>query len=107
MADPLRLKQIFLNLVNNALTYTPEGGSVTISARPRKGAYEFDVADTGIGMKKERFQEYLRGFIELIKIEVEIQAEQDLVLRLSNTLWRRMKGRFQSIANKAKERLLQ
>ena len=26
MADPLRLKQIFLNLINNALTYTPEGG---------------------------------------------------------------------------------
>ncbi|QLI77363.1 two-component system histidine kinase PnpS [Bacillus pumilus] len=67
MADPLRLKQIFLNLVNNALTYTPEGGSVTITARPRKGAYEFDVADTGIGMKKSEIPRIFERFYRIDK----------------------------------------
>lgn len=67
MADPLRLKQIFLNLVNNALTYTPEGGSVTISAKLRKDAYEFDVADTGIGMKKSEIPRIFERFYRIDK----------------------------------------
>ncbi|MFJ5965219.1 two-component system histidine kinase PnpS [Bacillus sp. NPDC093026] len=67
MADPLRLKQIFLNLVNNALTYTPEGGSVTITARPRKDGYEFDVEDTGIGMKKSEIPRIFERFYRIDK----------------------------------------
>lgn len=67
MADPLRLKQIFLNLINNALTYTPEGGSVTITARQRKDSYEFDVADTGIGMKKSEIPRIFERFYRIDK----------------------------------------
>ncbi len=49
-ADPKRLKQIVLNLVNNAFRYTPEGGTVTIIAKEQDGDFLFSVQDTGMGI---------------------------------------------------------
>ena len=53
-ADPVRLKQIVLNLASNAVKFTPAGGTVTISARlDPKGDVLLAVTDTGIGMRQE------------------------------------------------------
>ena len=52
-ADPKRLKQIVLNLVNNAFRYTPEGGTVTIIAKEQDGDFLFSVQDTGMGIAPE------------------------------------------------------
>jgi two-component system phosphate regulon sensor histidine kinase PhoR len=49
-ADRDRLAQILINLVDNAVKYTPSGGSVTVTAREREGAIEVAIADTGIGI---------------------------------------------------------
>jgi len=47
-ADALRLKQVLINLLTNALKYTPEGGRVTIGvSEQQNGEVLFDVADTG------------------------------------------------------------
>lgn len=57
--DKLRLNQILLNLVSNAMKFTKAGGSVTViisekeCAKEGKASYEFRVKDTGIGMSKE------------------------------------------------------
>src|SRR5207245_9129143 len=48
--DPLRLKQIVVNLVDNAIKYTPPGGSVSVSTFPQDGRVVLEVADTGIGI---------------------------------------------------------
>jgi two-component system phosphate regulon sensor histidine kinase PhoR len=51
LADRDRLVQILLNLVDNAVKYTPEGGRVTVRAQePADGHMEIDVVDTGIGI---------------------------------------------------------
>jgi len=50
-ADRDRLAQILINLVDNAIKYTPAGGRVTVSARRiEDGRVEVAVADTGVGI---------------------------------------------------------
>jgi signal transduction histidine kinase len=54
VADPLRLKQILLNLLTNAVKYSGPGGSVTIRVRPdNEGAVLIAVRDTGRGIAPE------------------------------------------------------
>jgi cell cycle sensor histidine kinase DivJ len=49
-ADRRALKQIGLNLISNALKFTPRGGLVTVSMVPLAGALELTVTDTGVGI---------------------------------------------------------
>ena len=62
LADAGKLKQMLLNLVSNAIKFTPEGGTVTIGARRFEESVEIWVADNGIGIaekdQKEIFQEF-------------------------------------------------
>jgi two-component system heavy metal sensor histidine kinase CusS len=50
--DPTWLHQLFANLIHNAIQYTPEGGSVTVEARPADGEALVRVCDTGPGMSE-------------------------------------------------------
>ncbi len=52
LVDPDRLRQILLNLITNAIKYTPENGTITISAHlyNNNTAIEFSIRDTGMGI---------------------------------------------------------
>ncbi|MBC7236768.1 MAG: HAMP domain-containing protein [Chloroflexi bacterium] len=52
-ADEDRLRQVLLNLVGNALQYTPTGGQVTVRAWAAAGFVHVEVSDTGIGIAPE------------------------------------------------------
>ena len=64
LTDGSRMNQIILNIIGNAIKYTPEGGSIDYTVeekpcdRPGRSIYSFTVADTGIGMSEE-FQKHL------------------------------------------------
>lgn len=49
-ADPVKLEQVLVNLLDNAIKYTPEGGNVTVSARTEGDMIQINVADTGVGI---------------------------------------------------------
>jgi len=51
--DERKVKQVLLNLLSNALKFTPEGGRIDVSARVQDGAAEIAVADTGVGIAPE------------------------------------------------------
>jgi two-component system, OmpR family, sensor kinase len=52
-ADPARLKQVVVNLLDNAIKYTPESGKVSISVMKQDGRAVFEIADTGIGISPD------------------------------------------------------
>jgi signal transduction histidine kinase len=51
--DPLRLSQIIGNLLNNAIRYTPPGGSVTVTASTTPDEFHLSVQDSGPGISSE------------------------------------------------------
>jgi signal transduction histidine kinase len=61
--DPLRLKQVVINLLTNAVKFTPSGGNVVIGAsRMRGGGIALSVRDTGIGIPKSEMSRIFRPF---------------------------------------------
>ena len=50
LADPDKLEQILINLLDNAIKFTPAGGRVTVDASDLGDRVRIDVKDTGIGI---------------------------------------------------------
>ena len=61
-ADGLRLKQAVLNLIANAVKFTPAGGTVTCGGHVDKRGIHIAVADTGIGIAQEDIDRAMRPF---------------------------------------------
>ena len=68
IGDTLRLRQVFVNIMGNAVKFTPEGGSLSLDIReldsriPGKACYEFVFADTGIGMEQSFIDQIFEPF---------------------------------------------
>lgn len=62
-----RLHQIILNLVSNAITYTPDGGSVRIHLADRGSDVELNVSDTGIGIPQKELPRVFERFYRVDK----------------------------------------
>jgi PAS domain S-box-containing protein len=62
-ADCIRLQQVFWNLINNAVKFTPPGGQIAIRTfNDEKGRFHFEISDNGIGIEQERLASLFTPF---------------------------------------------
>ncbi|NPE29047.1 response regulator [Methanococcoides sp. SA1] len=64
-ADKIKFKQILFNLISNAIKFTPEGGTIDISASIEGDKALFTVKDTGIGIAEENMSKLFQPFVQI------------------------------------------
>ncbi|MCM1106753.1 MAG: response regulator [Blautia sp.] len=78
VGDSLRIQQVFVNILSNAIKYTPDGGKITLSVEeqpmrtPKLGCYQFVFEDNGIGMSPE----YLEHLFEPFSREEDLRTSK-------------------------------
>lgn len=65
LSDPVLLERILLNLLSNAIRYTPQNGSVLLACRRRGEELSIEMRDNGIGIPMEEQQNIFREFVQL------------------------------------------
>jgi PAS domain S-box-containing protein len=93
-ADPDRLQQVLLNLLTNAIKFTPRGGSVTVSCeRTDDDRVLIRVHDTGVGIPREQLELIFDPFVQLdVQPGDPMQRGVGLGLAISRDLARAMDG---------------
>jgi signal transduction histidine kinase len=87
-ADPIRIQQVFWNLLNNAVKFTPKGGRITLRSSNEGGKFSFEISDTGIGIDREQQARIFSAF-EQAELTITRQfGGLGLGLTISDTLLR-------------------
>ena len=92
LGDRQRLKQVLLNLLSNALKYTPEGGEVSVTCSPcESGTMRVGITDTGVGIAREKLP---RLFVPFDRLGAEQSSVEGtgLGLALCHRLMLAMQG---------------
>jgi signal transduction histidine kinase len=69
-ADSARMMQALRHVLNNAIKYTPDGGTITITGRKLSGFIEVIISDTGIGISPENQAVIFEKFGQLGRVEL-------------------------------------
>lgn len=72
--DPRILKQVVINLVSNAVKFTPADGSINVKAEAHGESYSIRVSDTGIGMSEQEIALAMQPFAQ-VSDQMYVQAE--------------------------------
>jgi len=95
-ADPNRLQQILMNLLNNAIKFTPSGGTITLGATRSTEGVVISVSDTGCGIPIEQFQRVFEPFVQLRNsVESTEKPGVGLGLAICRDLAHAMHGRME------------
>lgn len=101
IGDPLHLQQVFVNIMGNAVKFTPEGGTISFSIceKPSRiqgsGCYEFIFEDTGIGMKEEFVETIFEPFSREKSAHSRNIEGTGLGMSIANNIVRMMNGNIQ------------
>lgn len=98
-ADPLRIGQALDNLVSNAIKYSPDGGTVTISAAGTKDWVKLVVQDTGMGMAPEDAAKVFRRFFRAESAREAAIPGAGLGLSITKTILERHGGAIACASN--------
>lgn len=88
LGDSDRLKQLLINLVDNAIKYTPDGGTVSLSLSKSDGWSRVEIADTGIGIPSEDLPYVFDRFYRVDKARSRSQGGSGLGLSIAKWIAR-------------------
>ncbi|MFL9841614.1 CHASE domain-containing protein [Sphingomonas sp. ST-64] len=94
IGDKLRLRQVLLNLLGNAAKFT-ERGFIRLEVRRQGARMRFAVADSGVGIPRERLEDIFGSFVQLDPTARTAGIGTGLGLAISDSLVRLMGGRLQ------------
>ena len=95
LADKRAVKQILINLLSNAIKFTPQGGTVTLTAKPAgAGWVALSVSDTGIGIPPEQIDNALSAFGQVDNPFTRSQEGTGLGLPIVKSLVELHSGQF-------------
>jgi len=91
-ADPEKVRQVLLNILSNAVKFTPSGGTVAMDAAADGATVRVRVADTGIGIPPDRLESIFEPFVQLGRNLSSRHEGTGLGLAISRDLARAMGG---------------
>ena len=100
--DWYRISQIILNLVSNAIKFTPDGGEINCDSRYTEGSLVLSIKDNGIGMKKEIQDKIFLPFEQADGSTTRKYGGTGLGLTITQSLVELMKGTIKLESKEAK-----
>ena len=102
LGEELAIKQMLMNILSNAIKFTPSKGKVTISTEVEdKGSLRFAITDTGIGISDDEIENALSAFTQLDGGDLSRQnSGTGLGLTLVNALIKMHNGRLELVSQK-------
>ena len=98
-ADPVRLVQVFANLLNNAVKFTGEGGKISVGLRREEDELITSVRDTGIGISSEMLPRIFDSFAQADRLTGAPQSGLGIGLFLARGLVQLHGGRIEAISS--------
>jgi two-component system phosphate regulon sensor histidine kinase PhoR len=92
--DENKLRQVLVNLVDNAVKYSPEGGRVELRVRSENGSCQIEVADEGLGIAPDEHERIFEKFYRLDPQQTQGVGGSGLGLYICRELVERMNGRL-------------
>jgi len=92
--DPDRIAQVLVNLLGNALKFTPEAGSVTVEAEELDECIQIQVKDSGVGIVKENFSRLFDRFQQIDRVPGPGAKGTGLGLAISKSIVELHKGKI-------------
>ena len=98
LGDPVRMQQVFMNILGNSVKYTPNGGKLALevyeipSGMDGYGCYEFVFTDNGMGMSKEFLEKLFEPFSREESSRVNKIEGTGLGMAIARSIARKMNG---------------
>ncbi len=107
IGDSMKLKQVLINILGNAVKFTPEGGKVVFDVRKTatfdgKSTLRFKISDTGIGMSREFLPKLFESFNQENSMEGNKYGSSGLGMAITKSIIDMMNGELEVESEKGK-----